>query len=449
MKQYKLILLVLLVPVVLMGSSLAESPFARLSGVWDAKLLDRTWRLDQVLEEHYEPGQWLPYGKFDYVYDNFFPNTLDSIIYSEMGTDGPNDWIPVSTISFTYAPGNEYITSALTSMELGAQTYQTSRATYTYDNMNRLTKQLVERNLSFTTPAWETAYWTQIDYVSNTNFMVNSYTAADDENAEGWTLQNFAWDGQGRIVTETMMESPDSLTWTVKSQTNLTYHPTDTTTGDIFVSNIAHWLPLEMVNGNLIFNGAGTMFGNVTEETMQRWENQDWVNEEQYLYSYNSAGRLTEMLHKIWSIGMPGWENYQREANSYFDNGNLRYNTQSQWNLMVQDYDLQTRYSTTWGHSTANDDEEIPEITGLAVSASPNPFYSDVNIRIDSKDVTPVPVNIYNTRGQLVRTMAARTNSAVAWDGRDSQNRPVSQGVYFIRLQNGSDTKTVKILKMK
>ncbi len=90
--------------------------------------------------------------------------------------------------------------------------------------------------------------------------------------------------------------------------------------------------------------------------------------------------------------------------------------------------------------------------TGLALNY-PNPFAAHTTIRFQLPARQAVSLQIYNTAGQLVRTLIqapyAPGEHAVAWDGRNEQGQPVGSGVYFYRLQAGAHTETRKMALLR
>jgi len=62
-------------------------------------------------------------------------------------------------------------------------------------------------------------------------------------------------------------------------------------------------------------------------------------------------------------------------------------------------------------------------------------------------------VQIYNLRGQLVKTLLNNQVSAgtqnLVWKGRDSKNNSVASGVYFYRIKTNSNTIQKKMILMK
>ncbi len=104
----------------------------------------------------------------------------------------------------------------------------------------------------------------------------------------------------------------------------------------------------------------------------------------------------------------------------------------------------------------ANDDDFIPEAKDFTVAQDiyPNPFNPKTNIQLNiGKTPQAVTLNVYNVRGQLVKTlvndevMSGTRN--IVWDGTDNKNNSVSTGVYFSSLNVGKETTTKKMVLLK
>ncbi len=100
----------------------------------------------------------------------------------------------------------------------------------------------------------------------------------------------------------------------------------------------------------------------------------------------------------------------------------------------------------------SSDDKEVtsmPKVFGLSQNR-PNPFSRRTNILYSIPRKTHVSLRIYNTAGQLVRTLVNSNEEpgykTVFWDGLDKNNKRVAQGVYFYRLTAGNYRATKKIL---
>jgi len=85
--------------------------------------------------------------------------------------------------------------------------------------------------------------------------------------------------------------------------------------------------------------------------------------------------------------------------------------------------------------------------------STPNPFTSQTLIQYSLLSPTPVHLTIYNSSGQLIKTLAREVElpglHTRRWDGRDEQGKRVAAGVYFYRLvtQGNTDTKKMVLLR--
>jgi len=77
------------------------------------------------------------------------------------------------------------------------------------------------------------------------------------------------------------------------------------------------------------------------------------------------------------------------------------------------------------------------------LSVLPNPSFGSATLAYSAAPGALVHVRIYTATGRLVReissTAAASGEGSLAWDGRDSVNRPVGSGIYLCELTAGSE----------
>ncbi len=102
----------------------------------------------------------------------------------------------------------------------------------------------------------------------------------------------------------------------------------------------------------------------------------------------------------------------------------------------------------SWSDTAIPSEQEIPGAAGLK-PCYPNPFREFTQICWDQKDASPVLISVYNLKGQLVKRFEPQRpeSGELVWSGEDSQGRQVSPGLYFIRLQSGSEVQTGKVLR--
>ena len=89
----------------------------------------------------------------------------------------------------------------------------------------------------------------------------------------------------------------------------------------------------------------------------------------------------------------------------------------------------------------------------INLSNYPNPFNPITNIAYSIIDAGNVTLEVYNLRGQLVKTLVNEVKDtgsySVSWDGTNDSGKSVSSGVYFYQLKAGKYTSTKKMILMK
>jgi len=101
-------------------------------------------------------------------------------------------------------------------------------------------------------------------------------------------------------------------------------------------------------------------------------------------------------------------------------------------------------------------DKDDPEITPLVTHLNgnfPNPFNPSTNIDFTLANELNVRIDIYNIRGQRVRTLVNEPlgvgRHTVMWNGDDQQGRDVSSGIYFYRFEAGNVNEIRRMLLLK
>lgn len=92
------------------------------------------------------------------------------------------------------------------------------------------------------------------------------------------------------------------------------------------------------------------------------------------------------------------------------------------------------------------DDQGIPPLpteTAL-LQAYPNPFNPSTLIGYTLKEAAPVKIEIFNSRGQLIRAWERDHSTAgyynIVWDGRDSRGDLAASGMYLYRMNVGKQS---------
>jgi len=109
-------------------------------------------------------------------------------------------------------------------------------------------------------------------------------------------------------------------------------------------------------------------------------------------------------------------------------------------------------YNDEQGTEADNDEMILPTVTALEGNF-PNPFNPETMIRFSLAREDRVSLDIYNLRGQRVRSVIngvyGAGDNSVVWNGCDEQGQPVSSGVYFYRMATADYSAVKKMLLLK
>lgn len=81
----------------------------------------------------------------------------------------------------------------------------------------------------------------------------------------------------------------------------------------------------------------------------------------------------------------------------------------------------------------------------------PNPFNPNTVIKFQLPRSERVSLKIYNTLGQLIRTLSNEKlleagYYTIEWNGMNTANQPVSSGIYFLQIKTINDSKVIKMI---
>ena len=84
------------------------------------------------------------------------------------------------------------------------------------------------------------------------------------------------------------------------------------------------------------------------------------------------------------------------------------------------------------------------------LSASPNPFVAQTELRFELARAGDVRIRIFDASGRLMRVLKAmpmdRGTHTAVWNGRDDSGRSVARGVYYCHVEAGGATETRKLV---
>jgi len=113
---------------------------------------------------------------------------------------------------------------------------------------------------------------------------------------------------------------------------------------------------------------------------------------------------------------------------------------------------------TDWGREADGDITAIENpgtaLSGLSLEQNyPNPFTSETIIRFNVLSTENMKLSVYDNLGRNIKTLINGKGitgmQSIIWDGTNSAGHSVSGGIYFLRLETGSQSITKKMFKLK
>lgn len=173
----------------------------------------------------------------------------------------------------------------------------------------------------------------------------------------------------------------------------------------------------------------------------------------------NDGGTTWLDILKISGTGLNAWNNYI----VYVDDGDLPFTSQMRFRFQITDFnnnscleglidDVYLTYVGCSGPDDVAEDNLLPR-TFMVEPARPNPARQGAALRFALPSPSQVRVDVFDASGRLVRNVAESAMAAgyhsVSWDGRDSDGRQVSSGVYWYRVNAGEKALTRKMLVVR
>lgn len=113
------------------------------------------------------------------------------------------------------------------------------------------------------------------------------------------------------------------------------------------------------------------------------------------------------------------------------------------------------KYAALDFRTSVQSDKETPFIKPIAMLGQnyPNPFNPTTSIKFNIPKAGDVNLNVYNVKGQHVKTLVSGKMAAgehtVTWSGNDKNERSVASGIYFYKLETNGKSEMKKMLLMK
>ena len=113
---------------------------------------------------------------------------------------------------------------------------------------------------------------------------------------------------------------------------------------------------------------------------------------------------------------------------------------------------LDLEFQEAW-EATSTHENTVTPAAGHLAQNYPNPFNPSTIIAYNMIEAGKVSIEVFNIKGQKVRTLINEHmtvgNHDVTWDGKDTNNKSVSSGIYFYKMKSGNYVSTKKMILMK
>ncbi len=183
------------------------------------------------------------------------------------------------------------------------------------------------------------------------------------------------------------------------------------------------------------------------------WVTQSETGVQGYYIYRNTSSELADAI--LASPLIEGLNSSDQQIYSFTDSEIFEPGTYYYWLQNVDysgDMDFHGPVSVVYSHDSEEITPELPLLTQLH-DVFPNPFNPAAIIPFSVAKSAEVDIRIFNSRGQLMRhySLANRAPGTyqIVWDGKDSNGRECSTGVYYIRMDAGKDTFQRKAVLMK
>lgn len=300
--------------------------------------------------------------------------------------------------------------------------------------------------------------WGDTSWVNNTrSFPTYSGGRLISDSSEFWYSVSMVWepvakttftyDGPGNLI-EILSQSWANDAWLDGLRITNTYVGTNNTVSITQTWNINVWVNINRTDRT--FDGSGNEILSVRSS----WSGSTW-NATHADTSRYVANRLVEVVHLTISNGL-----VTRDLLTYDGNGNLterlaEINFGAQLAASPNDWTNSSRTAYVYIVSGILDDAASPEVPAqFQVDQNfPNPFNASTVIPYTLSNGGHVTLTVCNILGQTVATLVdgyqpAGTYTAT-WNSRDAKGRELASGIYFSRVQVGSQSQTRKMVLLK
>ncbi len=306
-------------------------------------------------------------------------------------------------------------------------------------------------SLSSLYPTYINRSWTltgNIDDASTDNRekTITFYWDADDDANHDWvglSQTPVLFEGGSKVSTATS----SNLSGNIRSATYVYTFPENAkaTRGNLTIGLENQTLPCELSS----FNAMATS----TSSVALNWTVQSESNGSGYRVYRNNSNDLntaTMLETFIPAHNLPYTHTYTFNDEEIINaTGQLFY-----WIKFIELDNSYTNYGPVFVQFEIPNNDTPPIIISEGIKSTyPNPFNPTVTISYYVKSPKSVTFEIYNVKGQLIKTLVEYPYNEgvhqVNWNGKDDFNKNVASGVYFVKSLNLNDNTPVKVLLSK
>lgn len=434
MKKKLLPFLVFMLPLVLLSSIFDMQNIGNPS---IHNVLSRAQRMHEQVYSFFYEDNWLPSNRLIPFYRNNNCAVVDSIrmdIYNEES----DEWLLGSMMYyFEYNDVGRILSNTMyvSYMDMMLPMW---KQVCTYDSQNRITHTYIYSGAMTKDDTWTPENRMHFIYGPGTTFEVYSWENFEQyDKTINYYHSTFTYDNQGRIIQELGYESPDSTNWVLSNRDHYEYHPQDTTTGESFIEHTSNSFGTMMLYEGYDFPGL------ITSVLREDWD-EEWMLSDRTTMEYDNQLRRTSSLEEYYQ---GTWVPDYKYLYTYNDAGQMDYSIGQTYSF--DHFVNEERIDYSWeDYNTANADLTVPAAM-LKVNAFPSPFTKTLTICTQSEVKAPVWLNIYNLRGQKVYSTSAPSGQNMVWDGKLHNGKEASSGIYFIRVMQGTESSSIKVIKQK
>jgi hypothetical protein len=427
---------------------------------------DGVWRVLQRNSYYegydYNEGDWTPHN--DYTreipyYLSQYTDVIDSICAKHRSViDGVDSgWNNLSTVYYNpiviQNAGGKSVTYNIRVGQSDVSLYWNGH----YDTQNRL----VEYNSTrIHHPALLVTTHENYFY-SNRNEPDSIYKHTYDNYVFGHYQKTInVYDSLDRKTTELVYTSDTPLSWQLTKRV-LLYYSNDMypdgfyfkTHNPMFLQRMGYF-PGSCLDNN--FSGLTTPYI-VDSLCIQVWQDSIWVDDEYDYYdvNYYTPGYPQIRIEQWETEYIPPPPDFQPPRYSIVFNPNGLFISEG---YSIDDGFSPPSYSGisyTWEYYVPNEDNAAPAVAGLMLRQNyPNPFSKSTSISFNNCKNNVLNLNIYNIRGQLVKTLLDRASfksgeHSANWDGTDNAGKRLAAGIYFYKLSDDKESVVRKMLLLK